>query len=280
MDNEKLLQEPDIFHYTNYRLYLKDYFQFKKSQNPKFSFRMFARKAGFSSHSILQFLFEGKRNLSKKSVLKLIQGMNMGKKKAEFFEALVFFNQSKTREEKNIFYEQLLKIVPRNNVNRLQGDQFQIFKKWYISVIREMVNLRNFNDNAQWIADNVNGAVSVGEVKEAFELLGKSGMIKKTPGGYALVDKNLTTDDEVNPLLIKNYHYEMIRMAIQAMDKIPGSQRDISSASFSIKKEDFDRLKKHIQLMRKELFQFQAKEGEGDLVIQVNLQLFPLTQGT
>ena len=46
---------------------------------------MFARQAGFSSHSILQFIFDGKRNLSKKSVLKFVQGMKMGKKKAEFF---------------------------------------------------------------------------------------------------------------------------------------------------------------------------------------------------
>jgi len=203
----------------------------------------------------------------------------MGKKKAEFFEALVFFNQSKTREEKNAYYEQLLKIVPRNNAGRLQGEQFEIVKKWFIPVIREMVNLRNFNDNPQWIADNLNGTVSAAEVREAFDLLLNSGMIKKTAGGYALSEKNLATDDEVNPLFVKNYHYEMIQKAVDAMDAIPGGKRDISAACFPIKKEDFEKLKSHIQLMRKELFQFQAKDGEGDMVVQVNLQLFPVTGG-
>ena len=47
----------------------------------------------------------------------------------------------------------------------------------------------------------------------------------------------------------------------------------------NIKATDFPALKKHIQLMRKELLDFSAEEGEADDIIQVNIQLFPVTRG-
>ena len=44
-------------------------------------------------------------------------------------------------------------------------------------------------------------------------------------------------------------------------------------------RDKFADLKKHIQLMRKELLDFSAKQGEAEDVVQVNIQLFPLTRG-
>ena len=51
---ENRIVEPDVLQYTNYRVYLRDYYEFKKKTVPAFSLRFFAEKAGLSSHAIPQ----------------------------------------------------------------------------------------------------------------------------------------------------------------------------------------------------------------------------------
>jgi uncharacterized protein (TIGR02147 family) len=80
-------------------------------------------------------------------------------------------------------------------------------------------------------------------------------------------------------MMIKLYHQQMLRISANMLGELPSNQRDFSALTFSIRREDFPSLKKHIQLMRKELLDFSAKAGEADDVVQVNIQLFPLTRG-
>ena len=63
------------------------------------------------------------------------------------------------------------------------------------------------------------------------------------------------------------------------MEGVSADRRDISAVTFSIQRKDFPALKKHLQLMRKELLDFSSEAGNGDDVVQVNIQLFPLTRG-
>jgi uncharacterized protein (TIGR02147 family) len=90
-------------------------------------------------------------------------------------------------------------------------------------------------------------------------------------------DNNNTTSDEVRSLLVKNYHHQMIRMGANALDTLPAARRDISSITIPIHPQDFPKIKEQIQLMRKELLNMSAEQGAGEDVIQVNIQLFPLT---
>ena len=67
MDNgeNKKLVEPDILQYTNYRVFLRDYYEYKKKTSTAFSLRFFAEKAGLSSHAHLKLAIDGKRNITK-----------------------------------------------------------------------------------------------------------------------------------------------------------------------------------------------------------------------
>ena len=71
----------------------------------------------------------------------------------------------------------------------------------------------------------------------------------------------------------------MLKLASTALSELSGDQRDFSAVTFAIMRKDFPSLKKHLQLMRKELLDFSASNGEADDIVQVNIQLFPLTRG-
>lgn len=271
--------EPELLQYTNYRVYLKDYYDYKKQSSAAFSLRYFAEKAGLSSHAHLKLVIDGKRNITKGTVTKLIIGLGLDSRRADYFENLVFFNQAGTDKEKQLFYEKLLKVSPHSRFRKLEDAQFRIFREWYHAAIREMVALKSFRGQPEWIARHLNGNLSSAQVAESLKLLVELGLLNRTANGYRQQNALLTTDDEVQNLLVKDYHTQMLALAGQALQELPGDQRDISALTFGVRKKDFPALKKHLQLMRKELLDFSVDAGEAEEVVQVNIQLFPLTRG-
>ncbi|WP_407442018.1 TIGR02147 family protein [Fibrobacter sp.] len=273
------LTEPDVLQYTNFRVYLRDYYEYKKKTQPSFSLRFFADKAGLSSHAHLKLTIDGKRNITKSTVTKLIHGLGLINQRAAYFENLVFFNQAETDEEKKAYYEQLVKSSPRSKLHKMDKAQFRIFREWHHSVILEMVGLRGFKAIPDLVSKKLHGMVTPAQVQESLDLLLELGLLVKTANGYRQRDPMITTDDEVQDMMVKLYHQQMLRISANMLNELPSPDRDFSALTFSIKREDFPNLKKHIQLMRKELLDFSAKAGEGDDVVQVNIQLFPLTRG-
>ncbi|OWV21485.1 hypothetical protein B7982_10215 [Fibrobacter sp. UWB2] len=276
---ENRIVEPDVLQYTNYRVYLRDYYEYKKKTVPAFSLRFFAEKAGLSSHAHLKLTIDGKRNITKNTVVKLIHGLGLDGQRAAYFESLVFFNQAQTDADKQVYYAQLLKASPRSKLHKMEKAQFRIFREWHHSAILEMVALKDFRPIPDWISKRLGGLITPAQVTESLKLLVELGLLVKTANGYRQRDPLITTDDEVQDLMVKMYHLQMLKLSADMLSALPGSQRDVSALTFSIKREDFPNLKKHLQLMRKELLDFSAKAGEGEDVVQINIQLYPLTRG-
>ena len=270
---------PDVLQYTNYRVFLHDYYAYKKSTSAVFSLRFFAAKAGLSSHAHLKLVMDGKRNITKNTVVKIIQGLNLADERATYFENLVFFNQAKTDKEKAFYYGKLVKSTPVSRLHKMDQAHFRIFTEWYHSVIREMVELRGFNPAPEWISRRLGGTITPAQAAESLNLLSSLGLISRTANGYSQAQSLITTDDEVSDLLVKQYHRQMLDQAKDSMENVPAEKRDISAVTFAIQRKDFPALKKHLQLMRKELLDFSSESGTGEDVVQVNIQLFPLTRG-
>lgn len=270
---------PDLLNYTNYRQFLKDYYLARKEADPKFSLRSLAMQANFPSHGLLQYLMDGKRNLSKRTLVKLSLALKLDKERAQYFENLVFFNQAKSLEEKGFFYDRLVRSPGKSTFKKLESSQLQAFRRWYNIAIREMLHLNGFRGNAGWISGRFLPPVHPYEAEEALAMLLQTGLIKKTANGFRPADPDITTEDEVKSFLVKNYQAQMIRLAAWAQDEVPAKERDISSVTFAIKESELPNLKKQLQLIRKELRSFAAEPGSADRIVQVNMQMFPLSKG-
>jgi len=270
--------EPDVLQYSNYRTYLADYYEFKKAQSPIFSHRYFALKAGLSSPNYLKLVMDGKRNLTKKSSMKFATALGLKGLRADFFENLVFFNQADALTERNANYENILRTRAKAGLKKLDEAQFRLFSNWRHIAVRELAATKGFRFDARWVAKKLGQSVTEKQAEESLQLLATLGLLKKTANGFMQSEVNITTSDEVRSLLVKNYHHEMIRLADKALDTMPASRRDISSITIPILAKDFGKVKEHIQLMRKELLNLAAGPGSGEDVVQVNIQLFPLTE--
>lgn len=267
-----------IFKYTNYRSFLKDYYEKKKSAEG-FTYRDFSKTAGMNSSSWLLHLIKGTKNLSNESIIKVSRALGLSASEAEYFELLVHFTQAKDNDTKDYFYRKMLVCKKNLHLVQIGEEQYDYYTKWYHPVVRSLVSKVRFGDDYGLLAARLVPRITVAEAKESVELLARLGLIKKDDGGNWLqAEPIISTGDEVMSLNVVNYHKQVSRLAENAFDRSTREERDITALTLGINREAFGRIKARLQSFRKELMEIVKESENPDRVFQLNLQLFPVSR--
>ncbi|MBN1600822.1 MAG: TIGR02147 family protein [Chitinispirillaceae bacterium] len=268
----------EIYSYTNYRLFLKDFFTLKKQEKPHFSFQIFANKAGFKARDHIMRVMNGQSNLSYEGSLKLAKAMDLIEKESEYFTNLVLFNQAKTHDEQLFYYNKLSLTCKATRKQKLREEQFEYFSEWYYSALRSFLPLFNFNNNFAMIGKFLDPPVSAQQVRKAIDLLTGLGLLNvDESGNYRVPSSSLTAGDEVASVAINSFHRQSLELAIRSISKTASVERDISGVTMSISQKGFEKIKSEIQAFRKKIISIAESDSEEDRVVQFNMQLFPLT---
>ena len=120
------------------------------------------------------------------------------------------------------------------------------------------------------------------EVLDSLQLLQSLGLVKCSEDGrekgYIKTQKDFSLGSTIPGTAIVRFHQEMMNLAKESLVSTLPQLRDISSVTISVDEATIERLKKDIELFRRYLL-FQASQCKSeDLVMQVNVQLFPLSK--
>lgn len=102
-------QSINIYDYTDYRQFLHAYYKEQKARNPAFSYRYFAKKAGFNSSGLYKDIVDGRTGITRSLIMRFSLAMKFSSKQQEYFEMLVYFNEAKTVDEKKLYFERMMK---------------------------------------------------------------------------------------------------------------------------------------------------------------------------
>ena len=269
----------DVFRFHDYRAFLAAYYERKKPQG--FSYRAFARAAGLGAPNYLQLVIQGRRNLTAEMASRFADTCGLGKEAAEYFVALVAFNQATTAEERKQRYQKLGSFRRYRRAQKLELCEAAYHSTGYVPAIRELVLSPSFREDPEWIAGALRPPIKPVEARQALDTLLELGLLQRTPDG-ALRQKTrvVSTGPETTGMHITNYHSEMMQRATAAMTEVPARERDISSLTLCLGSAGLLRLKERIQAFRRELLELAETDAEPSQVVQVNFQLFPLTRDT
>lgn len=273
------MKKPDIREYKNYRQFLAEMYEFFKETTPYFSYRYFSKVAGFSSPNVLKLVIDGKRSLTGKSIEQFIKALKLNKEESQVFRNLVYLNQAKNLEEKKFYSEQIIKSNFFQRLHPLKEIELDYYSHWYHIVIRELVGTKDFKEDPEWIAQRLEPNITIKEAREALKTLEKLNLISRDEDGK-LIQSNrfISTGDEVSSTLVKQFHEEMMKKAVESMLRFSKEERDISSLSLSLSAKGKEDVKNLIQDFRKQLLTIAEQDLETDEVYQVNFQFFPLTK--
>jgi uncharacterized protein (TIGR02147 family) len=267
-----------IYEYMDYREYLRLLFEKKKLEHPFYSYRLFSQKAGFKSPNFLKLVIDGNRNLTKESVFKVIKAFNLNKREADYFENLVFLNQSKTLEEKNLYLTRLLRHRVKTDARKLEESEYEYYTSWYNPVIRELATAVDFRSDFRKLGSMVSPPITAREAQKSVELLLKLDFLRqKKDGSYEKTSSSLTTGPQVRSVAVANYHKAMMRLASESIERFPAEKRDITSVTISVSEESYTAIIEKLRALRKELLELAESDMNPEKVAQLNLQLFPVS---
>lgn len=275
---QRLLSDTDVFAFDDYRKFLGAAYTELKTKDPDFSFRTFARRAGFASPNFLKLVIDGDRNLSPDAARKFAAGFRLRDEASEFFVTMVAMNQARTADDKNKHYRKLRAMLTYRKARRLEGEAYDYYTAWYHAAIREMAGLPAFREDPEWIAAHLRFSVPAREIREALQRMESLGILVRDANGVLKQsDPFLSTGAEVLSLAVRNFHAAMMQLATDAMASQPREERDISGLTVAVSKGQATEIKERIKAFRKEILDLVGAEEKPEAVYQLNIQWFALS---
>ncbi|QQR82013.1 MAG: DUF4423 domain-containing protein [Deltaproteobacteria bacterium] len=91
------------------------------------------------------------------------------------------------------------------------------------------------------------------------------------------VDK-ITTSPEMGMLALINFHREMLRKASESLEKHRTADRDISALTISVSKKQYEKIRERLNQVRREIHSMADTPEDKEVIYQINLQAFPLSE--
>jgi uncharacterized protein (TIGR02147 family) len=269
----------DVFRYLDHRRYLADYYAAKKGRG--FSYRAFSRAAGLGAPNYLKLVIGGQRNLTPAMAERFASACGLAGDAADYFVQLVAFNQARSAPQKNQAYARLMAFDRYRRGHKLELAQAAYHSTWYTPAIRELAASPAFVEDPAWLAELLWPKIQPHEARQALDTLIELSLLERDEHGRLRQrEPVVSTGPETLGMHVTNYHAEMMRRATLAMELVPAASRDISALTFCVGPQGLARLKQRIQEFRRELIALVESEPDRNQVVQLNLQLFPLSKAT
>ena len=266
-----------IVEYQDYHAYLNDYYEERK-RTSAFSWREFAKIAGFVSPSYLKDVCSGKTNLSKVTMGRVAEAIGLVGHQVDYFEAMVQFGNAKTDELKKKFLEQMNSIAFDHKVRVVDKDAFEYYDSWKNPVVRELAPLMPGAMPGE-IAKMCTQEISALEVRKSLAFLERAGFLKQIDENvYVQTEKSVEGSKEGLPLAIRSMHREMGTLAVDSLDRFTAEVRNVMGVTMGINHETYERIVHELEECRKKITAIAEECCDIRQVYRLNLQLFPLSK--
>jgi uncharacterized protein (TIGR02147 family) len=270
-----------LTNYTDFRAYLNDWVNERKSHGLPGSNRWFAMKMGINSTSWLTSVLKGVKGLSKATANKLSEILKHSPIETRFFETLVSFNQARGIEERNKFYQELNALQKIKEIRTVKPNEYDFYSAWYHSAVRSLVGMHKFtasDKDYDRLASMISPAITASQARKSIKLLVELGFARMNAEGvYELTSSAITSGENVRSLGIANFQQETMRLAQEAMDRYPRDERYIGTATVGVSAGAFQQIKQVLIDASNKISEIANADADADRVFQVNLQAFPLS---
>lgn len=267
-----------IFDYTDYRLFLKDFIARKKNKSESFSLRGLAKRAGINSPNYLQRVISGK-SVGPRITDKLVKMTGLKGLEEKYFRLLVEFSETRSSDKKGDILSRLRQMSHKVHGKLSTVCENDIRRDWYLVVIWEMAAIPGVCLRPNIISQALRRKITSSQAEEALNFLVEKGYLipGDEPDSYKQSSILLNSTDEINDLFLKKNHKAFIEMSLEHLDQ-PLSNREFQGLTISVNPESFGILKTEIKKFVHETSERFSLLGDGSGVARLNIQLFPVSK--
>lgn len=269
----------EVFGYSDYHEFLRDWVERERERRASFSYQWLANRSGIKSRSFLRLVCMGEKDLSTSSALRVAQAMGLEGAEAEFFLVLVDLNNAEDPREKALHLDRLKRIAPPSRRTILSVQQYELFETWWMIPLWETVCAVDCGEDWAFLGSQLDPAIPGDQAEHGVRLLLDLGLLERQGDGrYLRRETSLHTQEEVRSRAVRRYQDTLMEKAREALSRMPTTSRHISTLTFGVDEEGHRKILERIKALRSEIVDIAQAHSDVDRVIQLNLQLFPLTK--
>jgi uncharacterized protein (TIGR02147 family) len=269
---------PNIFSFTDYRKFIKAWYAEQKRRRPKVTLRSIAAAVGFNSPAHIAMILKNKARLSEDRAVRLAEAMHLNKKESRYFLLIINYNHARSLQDKNRILRKMVQFN-RTGTVLLSPDQYEYYQKWYYAAVHDILSFYPFNGDFGGLAKMVEPSISQREAAKAVALLERLRfIIKKEDGTYTCAFPGISAYTEGHSLVLGAYAETMMERARHALRRLPGEERAISWAGFSMSRQTFEKVKEEARDFRKRIVAMAQADRSPDRAYHINMQIFPVSR--
>jgi len=276
-----VMSSPNLYAYNDFRRYLADWLAAKKTEDPRFTGAEVHRRLGLpNTRSFYPDIVAG-RNLTATFVERFVVLLDLDRDQAQFFRALVRFNQAESVDERELAFDQVV-AFNRTPRNILDSRQMEFFRDWRHGAIRALLDTDNYGDEPDRIAKEIVPRLTPGQVRESLQLLSDLALIALNDDGFwkptetSISTPEGTRDDLIVALQLQ--HLELAQKSLLAKD---APERMVATNVISVSKDVAYQIERKLEKLRAEIRSMVHKDTAAPTEVRLfQTSLIPLKKSS
>lgn len=267
--------KPDIYQYLDYRQFLQDTYRF--GQTTGLSHRELGKRGNFDA-GLVSKIFTGQRNLSPGMAQRFARAFGLENHEETFFILLVRYCQSRLPSSRQKLLAELI-TCGKGRIALVTQNQHAYYRHWYYTAIRELLNVISWDGQASSLAQYLIPPIGAVQARHAIQILQELQLVQADVNGHLRPARPLiTSGHESQATEVNAFIQQSIELALEAMDRFPPQERNLSAVSFSASEATAGAIAERLRTFRREIMELVAADPHPERVYQLNLQLFPLSR--
>lgn len=265
----------DLFGYLDYRSFLKDWYQIEKATSPGFSYRVLARRVGYSSPGFFTQVLQRKSNISIDMAMRFSDALDLRKREKDYFVLLVRYDQESVPSERRKLFHRLAQFKD-SAATQLRRDQDAFLGSWRHAAVRELLGIEPFQGGEDAWGARLRPPVAGALVRETLDLLLRLGLARRTAAGIERTEPCLETGSGYTEEATRAFMRQIHELGGEALDRFPRDQRHHGWATVSVSGTTLEAMRDELRALVQRFLAMAEKDDTPDRVMQLNLEFFPL----
>ncbi|MFZ9521207.1 MAG: TIGR02147 family protein [Silvanigrellaceae bacterium] len=283
VDIPKVRKRVRIFDYSEVGRYFKAVYDEIRRVQKSFSIDAFSEFFGFGSNNTMAQIHSGHRKLSVKAAERISDLLKMSRIEKTYFLSLVKVKHADSAQERDRLLALTLELRARNSEATNNDKALEFFNSWVHAVVFEVLSMSE-PMSVDDVCDKIMPDLKAQTAEKSLSFLESIGLLESKTSEdtgtrkYIKIKKDFSLGGAVPGLAIVRYHQEMLNLAKDSLITSPPTERDVSSVTIAVSPEQIDLIKDEINRFRKYLLLLSSQAESNSRVMQVNVQLFPLSK--
>ncbi len=237
--------KPKIYKYNDIIVFLNDVLVFFKDKDKK-SLRDLSTELKIAN-GLLSMILNRKRNLTEELLLKLLEKFSYNKNEVQFAENLRIISFSQNYQNRKMAIAKINKLKSYRDFNKNEFENYKYLSNWYYVAIKEMSDLKDFNEDVEWIQKRLAYSVNQKQIDEALTFLKQNEILVYKNKKLVAANKDMNCEEGIFKLTLSGFHKQILGLAADAIDTIERDHRRILGHTLTVNENQISEIHNILQ---------------------------------